>query len=659
MKSNPIIYTDEDVRPDLLTAEERAKFPQTLDNVDRREILRITRSRIDNIDFNGHHILPPKAWRILYEDCIHRGTDVNTIPELVPTISREVVLPQNGEVRKVDAGIADVVQRLMDRGLVIDTAASYSGMVTDHPGERWVSEEPHQGLTGWQEPGEHINAGFDGEGLKLVFPKDTHKKFYNDAENVELIERSAIQSGLVVEKLPDYIEVQMPFLMDGTSRRDFIKEARGHAQAYFTGEGAYREWTQVMHVAKNLVAMNMNHGGPAVFSDQMIQDRLSRFVRTLERSLIENRRMERKEQEQVYYGDFLTSNQKQDVYKQSEEFEQTLWKQRALPYIYDKYKEPRYMVDEVARTAGYRDYVHYMTDRSRNTADNKRWAAFQQLGKHYLTNDHEGTLKNFRINNGIKNEVRNFVREVERRMAAEVLDRYKSYGYPTNRIRDIHILMNDDGTAKVWVNHRGKDMMKVVGNNEIARLMMNATTPFELALTAFTKEIGWPGRPNINISEETARKLNLDTRNNTGWMPLSTPGHVYHVSDIVWDGAYTLTRFEQMPDWLQQRVLDSHPAVTRASALQIGELRQRMDSLEKQINDAISDVKAVKTDEKGLVIHCRVNGSPAGDIKLSFEELDFSRTFLPGMQMDTPLKQQLAGYLQQDIFRDNTRSMKR
>ena len=114
-----------------------------------------------------------------------------------------------------------------------------------------------------------------------------------------------------------------------------------------------------------------------------------------------------------------------------------------------------------------------------------------------------------------------------------------------------------------------------------------------------------------------------------------------------------------MPDWLQQRVLDSHPAVTKASALQIGELRQRMDSLEKQINDAISDVKAVKTDEKGLVIHCRVNGSPAGDIRLSLEELDFSRTFLPGMQMYTPLKQQLAGYLQQDIFRDNTRSMKR
>ena len=55
-----IIYTDLDVRPDLLTAEERARFPEILSNEDRRCILALTRTRMDNVDYDGHQILSPE-----------------------------------------------------------------------------------------------------------------------------------------------------------------------------------------------------------------------------------------------------------------------------------------------------------------------------------------------------------------------------------------------------------------------------------------------------------------------------------------------------------------------------------------------------------------------------------------------------------------------
>ena len=662
MKSNPIIYTDEDVRPDLLTAEERAGFPETLDNWDRRQILRITRPRMDNIDYDGHHILPPKAWSNFYSDCLKRGT-VQKIPEFRQTISREVVLPQNGEVRKVDAGIADIVQRLMDRGLVIDTVSSYSGMVTDHPGERWVNEVPQQGLIGMLKTGEHINDGFDGKGLSLVFPTDTQRKYHNDEQMAELIMRYAQQSGLAIERLPGQIEVQMPYLMDGTSRRDFLKEAREQAQAHFKARGGfqgdYMEWAKIMQMTKNLVAMHPEHGGPALFSDQMIHDRLSRFVRSLERSLIENRMVNRKETEQVCYGDFLTGSQRKDIYSRSAAYEQELWQRRALPYVYEKYNEAPHKVDEVAYQAGYKDYVQYLSDREKSAGSNKRWAAFQQLEKEHLTNNQEGLLKNFRINNGIQNELRNYENGLERQMASAVMERYHAYGYPIRQINEVHILMNEDGTAKVYADHRGQGMMKTVDRDEIARLMVNATTPFEMAMTAFAKEIGWQGKPNIDISRDTSKILDLEAKDRSGWMPLSVTGHTYHVTEEVWNKAHALTRFEQMPQWLQQRVLDEYPPVNRASALKIEDLRQRINKLDKQIGDAVSEVQLVKADNNGYVIRCKVDGSASPDFRLSAEQLDFTRTFLPGMKADTLMKQQLAGYLQQDIFRDNSRSLKR
>ena len=108
---NKLIYTDLDVRPDLLTAEERSRFPAELSNEDRRAILAITRERMDCVDYDGHPMMDAEDWIQAYTRYAD-GFDVKDYrPEFRMTIYRDVVIPQTGEVVPTQAGIADIIQK--------------------------------------------------------------------------------------------------------------------------------------------------------------------------------------------------------------------------------------------------------------------------------------------------------------------------------------------------------------------------------------------------------------------------------------------------------------------------------------------------------------------------------------------------------------------
>lgn len=217
------------------------------------------------------------------------------------------MFPETGEVLQVDAGLADIVQRMMDRGLVIDTKNSRSAMVTDHPGMRWIHDDTVEGMSFRYPTGTHIYEHYESERPRIVFPTDNTIRYRNDDDTLEAIHEAARLSGLLVEEHVNRaqpqkgVAVELPYLMDGTSYDAFLKESKAHVEkhteARFTME---REaWVTQMNQSKQAVVEM--HGGVALYSDNMILDRLSRFERAVQRLMVEDRHITRDKSDEYHW----------------------------------------------------------------------------------------------------------------------------------------------------------------------------------------------------------------------------------------------------------------------------------------------------------------------------------------------------------------------
>lgn len=660
---NQIIYTDVDVRPELLTAEERSRFPAELSNEDRRSILAITRERMDNVDYDGHRMPPPDEWVRILREQLRNGEPLHNRPELREEIKRDVVLPQTGEVKQVDAGIAEIVQRLLDRGVVVDIQNTESGMVTDHPGMRWVHEETTTGEMASVRPGSHIFATQERGKTILSFPTGSALKFRNDDLTVNVINEAARNSGLVVvdrqaaDPLKGSIEVRLPHLMDGLDYYGFMAEAAIHARAATTT--GHQEWTEQIARSKNVVAER--HGGIALYSDDMILDRLSRFERTVQRKMVNDQVLVQRQKPAYNYADFLTGDQYQAINAQATERLGQLWKERKVPYQYQYYKNSPERVDEVARMAGYRDYDDYIKNKNNRQDDGKRWAAFQKLERQHLQTDEQGMLKLYRIGNGINKDVARWTKEQQRELAAPVINSYQSYGYPVKDLSAITLMVKNDGTAELYANVQGRTLLRNVSADNFARLLSNACTPFEVALESFAKDLGWRGNLHIPVSQDIVRQLDLENQNGMGQSPLSCEGQVYLVNDSVWRQAVALRRYEQMPGELQKQLLDMYPPVRAIHRLPPEEVQKRVDAVSARINEAISEMKVISAGNGKFAIRCKIDGVDYPSDTFTMKELDFSRKFLPGDNRDRLAKELLAARHTDAVFQsqDRQQSFKR
>lgn len=660
---NQIIYTDVDVRPDLLTAEERSRFPAELSNEDRRSILSITRERMDNVDYDGHPMPSPEEWTELLTEQFRSGKPLQDRPELREEIKRDVVLPQTGEVKQVDAGIADIVQRLLDRGVVVDTQCSSSGMITDHPGMRWIHQETTQGPMGSVKPGEYIFASQERGKTMLSFPTGSALKFRNDDLTMNVIREAARNSGLVVvdrqaaDPLNGSIELRLPYLMDGLDYYGFLAEAAIHARA--AGTTGHQAWVEQMARSKQVVAER--HGGEALYSDDMILDRISRFERTVQRMMVNDQVLAQRQKPAQNYADFLTGEHYQTINAQATERLEQLWQERRVPYQYQYYKNAPERVDEVARMAGYQNYDDYMKNKNNRQDDGKRWTAFQKLEKQHLQTDEQGMLKLYRIGNGINKDVARWTKEQQCQLAAPVINSYQSYGYPVKDLSAITLMVRDDGTAELYADVQGRTLLRKVSADSFARLLNNACTPFEVALESFAKDLGWRGNLHVPVSPDIVRQLDLERHDGTGQSPLSCKEQVYLVNDSVWKQAVAMRQYEQMPGELQKQLLDMHPPVRGIHRLTPEEVQKRVDVVSARINEAISEIKVISAENGKFAIRCKIDGIDYPSDTFTVKDLDFSCKFLPGDNRERLFKELLAARHTDAVFQsqDRQQSLKR
>lgn len=661
MKTAPIIYTDEDVRPDLLTAKERSRFPQTLTNDDRKQILELTRLRMDSKDYNGYPILSPEEWSKAYD--AYLDTDMEEMPpELQDTITREVVLPMTGEVKEVDAGLQLVVQRLMDRGVVIDTAACRSGMVTDHPGMRWMHDETNGFIP--YKPGSHMmHEGKETLMPVLTFPTDNTLKYYNNEKVLEVIREAARVSGLVYTdtalhdgKEKVNAKVSLPYLMDGTGHDEYLKESSDLARQQGMPEKYQDRVYHFQHAKEQVAAM---HGGVAVYSDTMIQDRFSRFERYIQRNMANDNTLSRFAGKEWNYEDFLTGEQTEALHLDVTEKRNELWKNYGLPHIYSNYNEPRERVDEVARMAGYKDYIEYVNPNTSTDGKkkNQQWMDFQKLKEQHLTVNQEGRNKIFRISNGVGRQAKDYVNNLYSKYAMPVINHYRRCGYPVDKLGNVTILYDEQNkTARAFAVVNGKYEVKPIDSDVFLRLKLNSSTPFETALITFAKELQWKGRPNIAVSEQTAARLGLQHIETIGDMPLTQGDQVFKVNADTWQNALQLTRFEQMSPWLQQKVLQRVPPVDSADKISIRDLQTRMDAVTAHIDRMMGDVKLLDVNQDNYVFNCKIDGEQQFRVNVSTEKCRPQYPVLPGDNAALLGKLMLAEYYADKLFPDRNMS---
>ena len=652
-----LIYTDEDIRLDLLLPAESQIFPKELTAEDRKQILSITRDRADCVDFNGHIILPPDQWIAEYRKQA-ASADKHRNPQLEPVIRHDVVIPTSGKVQPVDAGIADVIQRLMDRGVVVDGDKSVSGMVTDHPGTRLVHPTDESGLfLSDLKPGEHLYGHRMPVSTVLEFPLDNRRPAFNGPRIAEALTKAALQSGFVVYQTEaGALRIMLPCCMDGTGEQQVNREALGRMP-----DIPQSDYKRYMAELKKLTrAVIQAHGGMALYTDTMIQDRLSRFGRAVERMFIADRTLgQKQETPDINYSDYLLAGQINDLQQQEQQKLGQLWTQRVSPYIYQQYKESPAKVDGVARLAGYQDYREYMQSRMSRPSDSKRRTAFKQLERQMLHTDSQGMLKLYRINSGISREMDSWLQRQQRQQAQPVMEHHRQCGYPLDKIRDISIVTGGDGKATLCADIGGRMISRPVREDTWVRLLNGACTPFELALDTVGREIGWNGKLNLTVSSDTVRSLDIKQQHGSGRMPLTHDGRVYRVDTATWQHAWLLTRFRQMPESLQKQLLDIHPSRRDVMQLDADELKYRFSSLDKNLLARISQARLTGFDNGKCSLTCTVDG-----VKRSFtaniHEIELRNLLLPEMDAGVLHRQLLADKLQLNVMgEDRTHTFKR
>mgnify|MGYP003300159608 CR=1 FL=1 len=214
---------------------------------------RIRPHTVKRLDNDGNRIMGARTWNKLDEE---------TKEKLNKPISREFTVKTGNEVNKVaiDAGINEYVTRLWDWG--IRTNACCSGMVVDHPNDRWADNDRF----GRWKRGDLIKATGNVCSTYLSIPyKGNHP---------ELMKRAADKAhdwGWITENRKVYDEEALvfypPHTLDGSDYGELLHEARDLRDSIIhSGEATDEEEAYYKAMAK----VEHMHGGVIHRTDRMI-----------------------------------------------------------------------------------------------------------------------------------------------------------------------------------------------------------------------------------------------------------------------------------------------------------------------------------------------------------------------------------------------------
>lgn len=239
------------------------------------ELLTEARPRMDLFDHNCNLILSADEYNRRKEDAERNGTRMNT-----ESLTMNVrVRTADGSGKKeipVDAGIYHHIQNMDDMGYV--TAVCCSGMLADHPNERYVQNSE----TGLYVKGEPICWNKQGSVAYIGFYKQDDKfpeLIGNTPEQIEDIRKVAEESGWIPEDSELFgrpaVVLRLPVTLDGTGSRELLAEGRrlvnlSHPNLFVT------DFMKAIELrSKYMKAVYANHGGVVMYNDKMLKRRWS------------------------------------------------------------------------------------------------------------------------------------------------------------------------------------------------------------------------------------------------------------------------------------------------------------------------------------------------------------------------------------------------
>lgn len=265
-----------------------------------REILEVTRPRINKKDVAGNRILSP-------EEYLQKLAEIQTPEEkdeLTRTYTAPVVIDPMGEnkIISIDASLAETIQTLVNHGY--RTGQSCSGMLMDHPNYRYVQDDKHGRFVN----GECIHFNKQGAGAYLTFwkPECTYPEWRSTPEQIEDIRRIADEQGWIVEDTDIFfqpsIRLGLPHTYDGFGKREILHEANELTNQENPGlyESNFLEWLEKR--TPNEIKVEKTHGGVVLWTDNMIHQRWEKLAQGLVQAHKQRENMARISDEHIFVG---------------------------------------------------------------------------------------------------------------------------------------------------------------------------------------------------------------------------------------------------------------------------------------------------------------------------------------------------------------------
>ena len=322
----PVILTAANIRMELLTADERQRFDDfrqkeiapfeelRKSSLDKelyhdiiqqkeqqlyREVLSVTRPRMNTVDKLGKPILSPDEYIDRRDAC----TTQKERDDLNQTIVSAAMVGRKPYERllTVDASLASHIETLNDDGYM--TGQSCSGILADHPNERYVQTDE----LGRYVEGECIMFNKQGSHAYLTFWKPEAVGVQtNTAEQIEDIRRIAYGQGWIVQDTEIFfqpsIRLTLPRTYDGSSKEDIFSETRERMDRMYPGlyERDFLDWLEKRSPV--MVQVENEHGGVVLWSDDMIMARWDRLTRELGQIQTQRRQAEHISDVHVFLG---------------------------------------------------------------------------------------------------------------------------------------------------------------------------------------------------------------------------------------------------------------------------------------------------------------------------------------------------------------------
>lgn len=258
----------------------------------RRDILAVTRERMDTKDVKGNPILSPQAYLEMIENPNLSKKELNDLKIRLTTITADVYITgTDGKVKpvKIDYNLAPYLQRIIDCGY--STGQSDSGTLSDHPYYRYVEDDKK----GKYVKGECICLNKQGSSAYLTFWKPESQWVaksgvpVNSGQQIEDIRKVATEEGWCVEDTEVFfqpsIRLSLPYTYDGSSTRQIMREIARLTEQKNPGlkENDFLAYiNKKSDIGSEII---MAHGGTVRYSDAMIMARWNKLAISLKRAM--------------------------------------------------------------------------------------------------------------------------------------------------------------------------------------------------------------------------------------------------------------------------------------------------------------------------------------------------------------------------------------